>query len=794
MRRRSRVASSGTVIAVSDPSTSLTNTTTTNGDGGSISSSGAISNNNSTNNTNKSAKDSNDNKNNNNNKKSRRKSNTETVINSQERISFIETGVPMADIPPPASTLSLFTRFQQKSSDFTSDWLLLQEGEMPSTPPISLELSEKLRQYQGIMQKQRNGTSSHSEDKAATTTTTTTTTIATKRTKPTSSENIKSDNDNDDDEYTPHGLNSMNYGSQPSSDNDKDVVVDDDNNNNDNDGLRGDYLSLLPFNGTREKIAKSDLQVTVTLQEGVNNTGISSETLLTRGTRNFKRYEQKEYKQQQYDYQQQQRPVSKTASPMLQRVVPLWCLERFTTQNGYASNPLIALHQEICDFVKFLRPSQAEVTMRRLIEMEVTTIAKRLWPECEPIVYGSMSTHLLLPLSDLDMTILNVPVSTEEALTALSREISREGLCHAAYPQLILKTKVPLVKFQHRLSLLDVDISINAGDGQRNSAIVVDMLQQFPEARPLIVVVKYFLQQRGMHEPYHGGLGSFATTLLVISFLQHHPIYTSSPEERVNSGLGRLLVDFFRYYGMYFSYNRCGISLLDGGRYFQRTDTSNESGSAMQRSAMGPPQVLIEDPGCPQNNAASSLRNFHVITSVFAHAYMALTAVFNSPSDGVQNLSPDSTEIARRPTLLSRILHVDAPSVKRRQSIAAAYDTIMGDITYDEKMKAVLVYRRTEDELILKGRNPETSATLTKTTLAKITTTTVIKTTEVEGVESICTGDTTDKRRKRRRSETTKSNSISTSSSSSRSRSSSSRGDSNSSSGSSVNWVPNKHH
>lgn len=41
------------------------------------------------------------------------------------------------------------------------------------------------------------------------------------------------------------------------------------------------------------------------------------------------------------------------------------------------------------------------------------------------------------------------------------------------------------------------------------------------------MIIKYFLQQRDMHEPYRGGLGSYATTLLVISFLQHHPIYTT---------------------------------------------------------------------------------------------------------------------------------------------------------------------------------------------------------------------------------------------------------------------------
>ncbi|KEG12193.1 DNA polymerase sigma [Trypanosoma grayi] len=566
----------------------------------------------------------------------------------------------MADIPAPAPALSLFSRFQQRSNDFTGDWMMMQDAEVPSVPPISSDLAQKLREHQDVMQKQRDGAAATAAEGRAATPTTTTTAGG------------EGGNTSEDDEYDPNEVadTSTVQQKQPS-------------DGQGEDGIQGDFLSLLSTKETRGDVAKSDLQATLTVLEGRCAVDSPKKSSL---------YENNK--------QERQKGALQPSSSSHQRVVPLWSVERFTTRNGYSRNPIIALHQEICDFVDYLRPSQVEMSMRRIIEMEVSAIAKRLWPECEPIVYGSMSTQLLLPLSDLDMSILNVPVSVEEALATLAREISSEGLCHTAYPQLILKTKVPLVKFQHRLSLLDVDISINAADGQRNSAIVVDMLSKYPEARTLTVVVKYFLQQRGMHEPYHGGLGSFATTLLVISFLQHHPIYTDHTEERAYSGLGRLLVDFFRYYGLCFRYNRCGISLLDGGRYFRRTDASMFSPmqASGPRSPLGPPQVLVEDPGCPQNNAASSLRNFHVITSLFAHAYMTLTAVFDPPAGGSQAYSPDAVEIARRPTLLSRILHVDAPSVGRRQSIAAAYEALLQDPAQREKVQAVAATFRSEED------------------------------------------------------------------------------------------------
>ncbi|CUG86136.1 DNA polymerase sigma, putative [Bodo saltans] len=379
----------------------------------------------------------------------------------------------------------------------------------------------------------------------------------------------------------------------------------------------------------------------------------------------------------------------------IQRTVPLWSLQRFQVAGGYADNALVALHQEILDLVDFLSPSQGEVTLRRYIELEVTKMAKKFWPECEPCVYGSLTTHLLLPLSDIDMSILNVPVSTEEALTALCREVANSKLCSSAYPQLILKTKVPLLKFTHRGSLLDVDVSINAGDGKRNSDIVKGYLEDYPEARPLIIVVKYFLQQRDMHEPYHGGMGSFATTLLVISFLQHHPIYTTRPQDRPHTGLGKLLVDFFRYYGTCFNSHRCGISLENGGFYFIRKQSS-----AMTDFRGMANQVILEDPGNRSNNAASSLRQFPTIASSFAHAYAALTAVFPLINEG-SGMSPDSEHIAGRPTILSRILHIDPSSVARRQCIVETFESYLDDAEMSAVIDVATDYCRAEDAPML---------------------------------------------------------------------------------------------
>lgn len=53
-------------------------------------------------------------------------------------------------------------------------------------------------------------------------------------------------------------------------------------------------------------------------------------------------------------------------------------------------------------------------------------------------------------------------------------------LCEDVYPQVILKTKVPLIKFQYKGSHIEVDISVDAVDGKDNSDEVIRLLNAFP--------------------------------------------------------------------------------------------------------------------------------------------------------------------------------------------------------------------------------------------------------------------------------------------------------------------------
>lgn len=68
----------------------------------------------------------------------------------------------------------------------------------------------------------------------------------------------------------------------------------------------------------------------------------------------------------------------------------------------------------------------------------------------------------------------------------------------------------------------NIDISINQHSGLKAAPLVKNLIHAISEkaSRCLIMIVKALLAERGLHEVYSGGLGSYSVICLVISFLQ----------------------------------------------------------------------------------------------------------------------------------------------------------------------------------------------------------------------------------------------------------------------------------
>jgi non-canonical poly(A) RNA polymerase PAPD5/7 len=67
---------------------------------------------------------------------------------------------------------------------------------------------------------------------------------------------------------------------------------------------------------------------------------------------------------------------------------------------------------------------------------------------------------------------------------------------------------------------IEIDISLNQTTGIPAVKIIKRYLDYLPALRPLVIIIKSYLNQRGMNEVYKGGLGSYSIILMAISFLQ----------------------------------------------------------------------------------------------------------------------------------------------------------------------------------------------------------------------------------------------------------------------------------
>ena len=230
--------------------------------------------------------------------------------------------------------------------------------------------------------------------------------------------------------------------------------------------------------------------------------------------------------------------------------------------------------------------------------------------------------------------------------------------------------------------LVPVDISFDDGAhaGIASSKYVQDFLLRSPEAYPLTVVLKELLAQRGLNEPFSGGLSSYSLVLLVITVLQQAGIgppaegkaarnqtarvqrrrkslseaatnavtahlhqlrpngvalgpdhsaaadfadvaaCTASGYEDGELSIGLLLTRFLEFCGRGFNPQAQGISVARGtGVPFDLTPEQQ-----MHLQAMGTPTPLIEDPLDVSKNVARSCFGISQVQWTFSNALMNL--------------------------------------------------------------------------------------------------------------------------------------------------------------------------
>ena len=233
------------------------------------------------------------------------------------------------------------------------------------------------------------------------------------------------------------------------------------------------------------------------------------------------------------------------------------------------------LNKEAHAFITYISPTPIEHQLRMWSVELIRRAIKSRWADAEVECFGSVGTGLYLPggyvllrpsllsqliavcNSDIDLVVLcpsfpSPPLKpTSSLLHSLASLLLTTSLADPSSLLVIAKSRVPIVKFTTRHGGFAVDLSVNQKNGVDAAGGVRQLLEDYsfrlPDhvengsvtkeekkeegeleslnvdhgvARSLVMLVKAFLNQRGMNEVFTGGLGSYSIICLVVSFLQ----------------------------------------------------------------------------------------------------------------------------------------------------------------------------------------------------------------------------------------------------------------------------------
>ncbi|XP_037385524.1 terminal nucleotidyltransferase 4A isoform X2 [Talpa occidentalis] len=309
------------------------------------------------------------------------------------------------------------------------------------------------------------------------------------------------------------------------------------------------------------------------------------------------------------------------------------------------------LHEEIIDFYNFMSPRPEEAAMRREVVARIETVVKDLWPTAEVQIFGSFSTGLYLPTSDIDLVVFGK--WERPPLQLLEQALRKHNVAEPCSIKVLDKATVPIIKLTDQETEVKVDISFNMETGVRAAELIKSYMKKYSLLPYLILVLKQFLLQRDLNEVFTGGISSYSLILMAISFLQLHPRIDA---RRADENLGMLLVEFFELYGRNFNYLKTGIRIKEGGAYIAKEEIMKAMTSGYR-----PSMLCIEDPLLPGNDVGRSSYGAMQVKQVFDYAYIVLSHAVSPLARSYPNRDSEST--------LGRIIKVTQEVIDYRRWI-----------------------------------------------------------------------------------------------------------------------------
>lgn len=210
------------------------------------------------------------------------------------------------------------------------------------------------------------------------------------------------------------------------------------------------------------------------------------------------------------------------------RRVPVWKPDSYSKYE-----PLYPqLHNEIEQYATYTK----SVVQKMAVRIEQTILSVRdcvhaLWPKASVETFGSYSTGLWLPNSDVDLVVLGVGEPEDQLLQCIQKLALVLKTQSWIESILVVETaKVPVIKVVSSGSGVPIDITFESASthsGLLSRDLVIEFTKSMPQLYPLAMVIKQLLRERGLNDAYTGGLSSYSAVLMIVHYIQ---LWSAGPD------------------------------------------------------------------------------------------------------------------------------------------------------------------------------------------------------------------------------------------------------------------------
>ncbi|KAJ3231998.1 hypothetical protein HDU81_003366 [Chytriomyces hyalinus] len=234
----------------------------------------------------------------------------------------------------------------------------------------------------------------------------------------------------------------------------------------------------------------------------------------------------------------------------------------------------------------YLSPSPHETILRNHIASKYATIITQRFPSSSTYAFGSSGTGLFLPWSDVDLIVVDPGTRYKNIInksktyadpkqgtqsSKLLKLIPKLNQSQQTSSLLILKrARVPILKLCDKSTGVAIDVCYNVVGGLAAVDAVKSWVEKMDGLRDLVMLVKLFLNGKGLSDVATGGVGGYSIVVWCMAFLKIRKESPSSmpelqrkrkheSEPTPNNTPGTLFLDFCRYFGRHFDYHSQGI-------------------------------------------------------------------------------------------------------------------------------------------------------------------------------------------------------------------------------------------